>query len=91
MSARASAGAWRYRAKVVVHAPANEVAARLTPAVGRVEERDATTCWLHTGSDSLNSLAVHLGLLGVDFEVTDPPVLVERLDLLAGRYARAVR
>ncbi|HEX8347212.1 MAG TPA: YafY family protein [Actinoplanes sp.] len=91
VSARASAVAWRYRAKVVVHAPASEVAARLTSAVGRVEERDATTCWLHTGSDSLDSLAVHLGLLGVDFEVTGPPELVERLELLAGRYARAVR
>ena len=90
VSARTSAAAWRYQVRVLVHAPASELAARLTPAVGRVEERDASTCWLHTGSDSLDGLAVHLGLLGVDFEVTGPPELVERLELLARRYARAV-
>jgi hypothetical protein len=55
------------------------------------EARDAGTCVLHTGSDSLESLVVHLGLLGVDFEVTDPPELVEHIALLAGRYARAAR
>jgi hypothetical protein len=56
-----------------------------------VEARDAATCVLHTGSDSLESLAVHLGMLGVDFEVADPPELVEHIALLARRYARAAR
>ena len=34
-------------------------------------------------------LAVYLGLLGVDFTVTEPQELVDRVKLLAGRYARA--
>jgi hypothetical protein len=74
---------------VVVHAPADEIASRITAAVGHVEARDAGTCVLHTGSDSLESLAVHLGLLGVDFEVADPPELVEHIALLARRYGGA--
>jgi predicted DNA-binding transcriptional regulator YafY len=89
LSGRVSAAAWRYRARVVVHAPADEIASRITAAVGYVEARDAGTCVLHTGSDSIESLAVHLGLLGADFEVADPPELAEHCALLARRYARA--
>jgi len=89
VSQRASSAAWRYRAEVVVHAPAAEVASRVPSAVGHVEPRDADTCVLHTGSDSLDSLVVHLGLLGADFDVTGPPELVERIRVLARRYARA--
>jgi predicted DNA-binding transcriptional regulator YafY len=91
VSGRVSAAAWRYRARVVVHAPADEVASRITPAVGHVEARDAGSCVLDTGSDSLESFAVHLGMLGADFEVVDPPELVDHIALLAERYARAVR
>jgi predicted DNA-binding transcriptional regulator YafY len=89
VSQRTSAAAWRYRAEVIVHAPAGEVAPRVPPAAGHVEPRDADTCVLHTGSDSLDSLAVHISLLGVDFNVTEPPELVERIKVLADRYARA--
>jgi predicted DNA-binding transcriptional regulator YafY len=90
VSGRVSAAAWRFRARVVVHAPAQEIAARINAAVGHVEARDTGSCVLHTGADSLESLAVHLGLLGADFEVVDPPELVDHLTLLAQRYARAV-
>ena len=89
VSQRTSAAAWRYRAEVIVHAPADEVAHRVPPAAGHVEPRDADTCVLHTGSDSLDSLVVHISLLGVDFDVTGPPELVERIKVLAGRYTRA--
>jgi predicted DNA-binding transcriptional regulator YafY len=84
-----SAAAWRHRAEVTVHAPAETVLARINPAVGTVEAVDEGTCVLRTGSDTLESLAVHLGLLGVDFTVTDPPELVEQLRALARRYADA--
>lgn len=89
VSQRVSAAAWRYHAEVIVHAPADEVAPRIPPAAGRVEPRDADTCVLHTGSDSLDSLVVHISLLGADVDVTGPPELVERIRVLAGRYARA--
>ncbi|GAA4200580.1 hypothetical protein [Microbispora amethystogenes] len=34
-------------------------------------------------------LALHLGLLGVDFEVLDPPELSEAVAALGRRYLRA--
>ncbi|WP_163506262.1 helix-turn-helix transcriptional regulator [Fodinicola acaciae] len=89
VSQRVSAAAWRYRARVTVHAPAEQVLDRINPAVGVVETVDERTCVLDTGADSIETLAVHLSLLGVDFTVTEPPELVAHLRLLATRYAGA--
>ena len=86
---RVSAAAWRYRARVTVHAPAAVVVARINPAVGTVEAVDDATCILDTGADTVESLAVHLGLLGVDFTVLDPPELVAVIRELSARYGRA--
>ncbi|WP_158841707.1 helix-turn-helix transcriptional regulator [Saccharothrix deserti] len=85
----ASAAAWRHHAEVVVHAPADTVAARVNPAVGTVEPLSDTTCLLRTGADDLTTLAVHLGMLDADFDVTSPPELLEHLRALATRYGRA--
>ncbi|WP_433211607.1 helix-turn-helix transcriptional regulator [Microtetraspora malaysiensis] len=87
VSGRVSAAAWRYRARVTVHAPAQVVADRISAAVGTVEAVDAGTCVLHTGADNVETLAVHLGLLNADFVVTEPPELVAHLRTLAARYA----
>ncbi|MFI6507615.1 helix-turn-helix transcriptional regulator [Streptosporangium sp. NPDC050855] len=84
-----SAAAWRHRARVVVHAPAEVVTERINPAVGVVEALDERTCVLDTGADSLNTIAVYLGMLDLDFEVTEPPELVEHLRGLTARYARS--
>ncbi len=89
VSGNVSAAAWRYRARVTVHAPAEVIAERINPAVGSVEPVDDSTCVLHTGADTIETLAVYLSLLGVDFTVSEPPELVAYLDELAGRYARA--
>jgi predicted DNA-binding transcriptional regulator YafY len=80
---------WRYRARVRVHAAAAAVAGRLPPAV-LVEAVDEHTCIVSVGSDTPHMLAVYLGMLDVDFEVEEPPELVERLLTLADRYRRAV-
>jgi predicted DNA-binding transcriptional regulator YafY len=85
----ASAAAWRYRARVVVDAPAAAVAARISPAAGTVEAVDDRTCVLDTGADTVESLAVHLGLLDADFTVDGPAELVAYLDRLAARYGRS--
>lgn len=89
VSRRASAAAWRHHARVTVHAPAEVVTDRVNPAVGMVEVVDANTCVLETGADSLDTLAVYLGMLGVDFTVTELPELVAHLRDLTARYARA--
>jgi predicted DNA-binding transcriptional regulator YafY len=78
-----------FHARVVVHASATAVTERIGPWVGTVEAIDEATCILDTGADSLEILAVYLGMLGLDFHVTDPPELVAHLEVLAGRYARS--
>jgi predicted DNA-binding transcriptional regulator YafY len=83
------AATWRYRARVTVHAPAAQVAARLPPAV-LVEAVDERTCIVNAGSDTPQMLAVYLGMLDVDFEVDEPRELVEQLGRLADRYRRAI-
>ncbi|MGC1210581.1 MAG: YafY family protein [Micromonospora sp.] len=84
-----SAAAWRHRARILVHAPAEVVAERINPAVGTVEPVDERTCLLHTGADRLETMAVWLGLLDADFTVQDPPELAGLLRTLGDRYRRA--
>jgi predicted DNA-binding transcriptional regulator YafY len=83
------AATWRCRARVTVHAPAALVAARVPPAV-LVEAVDERSCVVDAGSDTPQLLAVYLGMLDCDFEVREPPELVEQLATLADRYRRAV-
>jgi predicted DNA-binding transcriptional regulator YafY len=89
--AAGSSAAWRVQARVLVHARADAVAARINAAVGTVEAVDDATCVLVTGADSVETLAVWIGVLGYDFDVTDPPELVAHVRTLAARYARAVQ
>jgi len=84
-----SSGERRYRARFTLHAPIEVIADRVPPTSGLLEPVDAHTCRLHTGSNSLDALALHVGLLGVDFEVHEPPELVAHIRALAGRLGRA--
>jgi predicted DNA-binding transcriptional regulator YafY len=90
VSGNVSAAAWRYRAEVTVDAPADYVAERINPAVGSVEPLGDASCVLHTGADSIETLAIYLSLLGVDFKVSEPPELVAYLRTLADRYAGSI-
>lgn len=81
---------WRYRARVRVHAPADVVSTRLPPAI-RVEPIDDHTSAIDVGSDTPQMLAVYLGMLDADFEVTQPSELVDHLRTLVDRYDRATR
>ncbi|WP_431956684.1 helix-turn-helix transcriptional regulator [Nocardia lijiangensis] len=82
---------WRVHAKVTVLAPAEVVVARINPAVGVVEPVDAQTCLLHTGADALETIAIYLSMLMMDFRVEGPPELVAHLRTLARRYTDSVR
>jgi predicted DNA-binding transcriptional regulator YafY len=86
-----STGVRRYRARFTLHAPIEVIADRVPPTSGLLEPIDARTCRLHTGADSLDALAVHVALIGVDFEVHEPPELLDHIRTLAGRLARAAR
>jgi predicted DNA-binding transcriptional regulator YafY len=80
---------WHYRARIVVHAPAAVVRARIPFGIGQVEELDEHRCVLWAGSDNPHVLALYVGWLDVDFEVAEPPELVEAFRRLAARYSRA--
>jgi predicted DNA-binding transcriptional regulator YafY len=81
---------WRYRAHVLVHAPAAAVADRLPPAV-EVSAVDEHRCRILVGADNLTLVAVWLAALDEDFEVLDPPELRAELHRLGQRYLRAAR
>jgi predicted DNA-binding transcriptional regulator YafY len=81
---------WAVHTRILIDAPVEEVLARINPAVGTVEAYDETRSVLVTGGDSLEIVAVWIGMLGLDFTVTEPPGLVEHLRTLARRYERAV-
>lgn len=85
-----AAAGWSVHARVVVAAPASVVLARINPAVGVVEPRDAASCVLVTGADSVATLAAYVGMLDMDFRVEGPPELVEQLRRTGERYLRAV-
>lgn len=85
-----AATGWKVHARIMVLAPAADVLARINPAVGLVEELDDHRCVLVTGADSVETISVYIGLLGLDFRVTEPPELVERLRVVAHRYLAAI-
>jgi predicted DNA-binding transcriptional regulator YafY len=80
---------WRYRARVIVHAPATHVQARLPIRVD-VESLGHDRCAFEPGADHPQMLALYLGMLDTDFEIVDSPELIDALRKLAGRYQRAV-
>lgn len=81
---------WKVHARITVFASADEVLARIHAAVGIVEPVDDNTCVLITGAESLEVVAVYIGMLGIDFQVTAPPALVEHLRVIGERYRRAI-
>ena len=79
----------RYEARVTLHTPAEAIRERAPARWGTVEPIDDGTCEYRTGDDNLDWLALRIAMLGVDFEVHEPPELVEHLRALAGRLGRA--
>ncbi len=78
----------RHQARVTLHAPAADLEKR--PYMwGTVEALDDGHCTYRTSDDSLDWLAMRIGMLGVDFEVHEPPELAERCAQLAQRFGRA--
>ena len=81
---------WAVHARITVDAPAEDVLARINPTVGVVESVDADHCVLVTGGDSIEVVAVWIGMLDLDFHVTEPPELVDAVARLGERYLRAL-
>ena len=64
-----STRAYRWQLRALIDAPADAVAAVVPSTVAVVEAVDEQRCLLVSGSDSLESLALHLGQLGAQLGV----------------------
>ena len=91
LSRGVSTAAYRYQARITVHVAAEAAAERIPPTVGVIESVDLHTCLLHTGSNSLDELALYLGLFNLPFTVHEPPELIAHIRDLAARLTEAVR
>jgi predicted DNA-binding transcriptional regulator YafY len=85
----AARATWRYRARVIVHAPAAHVQARL-PIPVEVEPLGQDRCAFEPGSDHPEMLALYLAMLDADFTIVDSPELIAALRALTARYQRAI-
>jgi predicted DNA-binding transcriptional regulator YafY len=79
----------RYEARVTLHAAAEDLDGRLPRHWGTVEPIDGNRCEYRAGDDDLSWLALRVTMLPVDFEVHEPPELIEHLQAMAGRLTRA--
>ena len=81
---------YRYQAKVLLHANIAAMRELIPPTVGMLEEVDGQSCHLYAGSDWPTFIAAHLTNLDVDFQILEPPELVEHLRAMIDRLSRAV-
>lgn len=81
----------RFEARVTLHAAAEEITSRVPVHWGAIKPIDAYACEYRTGDDDLRWLALRIAMLDVDFEVHEPPELVEHLRALASRLRHAAR
>ena len=77
-------------ARVRLRVSAQVATAHLDPYCGLIEAIDDDTCWFDVGASTWEYVAMHLVLAGFDFQVTEPPELVDQVRLLAARLQRAV-
>jgi predicted DNA-binding transcriptional regulator YafY len=84
-----TSGPYRWRARIRLDAPAHVVASMVPPTVAVIEALDEHRSLLSTGSDSLESIAMHLVLLDIPFTPLDPPELRSCCVALAARLQAA--
>jgi predicted DNA-binding transcriptional regulator YafY len=85
-----SAHASGVQARVRLHAPRAEIAARCS-SYGSLESDGPSACVLTTGAGSIEGLAAWMATLGVDFEVLEPAGAAAAVAALATRLRRAAR
>jgi predicted DNA-binding transcriptional regulator YafY len=79
-----------YHARAVVQAPAGVMTERVPRGIV-VEPIDDETCAVHGTANTIEMLALYLGMMGADFTVTEPPELLAHLSKLSERFLSAVR
>ncbi|MFF2082919.1 helix-turn-helix transcriptional regulator [Nocardia sp. NPDC058176] len=86
------AALWNYRARVIVDAPVETVAARIPAGLWTVEPIDAHTSALEAGAQTPQLLAAYLAAMDLDFHLEDGHAseLAEAIATLAARYTAAI-
>ncbi|WP_280472014.1 helix-turn-helix transcriptional regulator [Nocardia cyriacigeorgica] len=90
VSSNVSVAPYRYAARVTIGVPADTAADRVPPTIGVIEPIDAESCLLHTGSNSLDELAIYLALFDLPIRINEPPELITRVRELTARLSAAV-
>ncbi|MFD7225538.1 helix-turn-helix transcriptional regulator [Streptomyces sp. NPDC059892] len=85
-----STRAYATAAVIRLRVSAAEAAQEVSPSTGVLEAVDEHSCLLRTGAASLDVMAIHLALLGFDFEVIEPPELTGHIRTLRDRLSRAL-
>lgn len=75
---------------ILLKAPLAEAARRVSPSAGVLEAVDADTCLLTAGAPDLTVLVIHVLMMGIDFEVIEPPELTETMREARDRLTRAL-
>jgi len=84
-----ASAAYRFQARIVVHAPLREVQEHTSVRSVVLTPVDDETTLLEAGSETLYGLAFHLSFLGWEFEVEEPAELRTALAEMGGRALRA--
>jgi predicted DNA-binding transcriptional regulator YafY len=77
-------------ARVVLHQPLDVMVRRIPSSVARLEAIDDARCLMHSPANQLESLAVWLLAIDVEFEVQDSPALRALLVKMGERLARGL-
>jgi predicted DNA-binding transcriptional regulator YafY len=89
VSRNLSGSAHRHEARVTLRASAAEVALQSPWAAANVEPIDAVSCEYRASDSSIQWLALRVAMVGVDFEVHEPPALAAECARLAVRLTAA--
>jgi predicted DNA-binding transcriptional regulator YafY len=76
-------------ARVVLHTDATSARERIPASVGEVHPLGEGSCLLEIAANDPWAIALHLGMLGWDFEVLDPPELKEYVAAAGARFTAA--
>jgi predicted DNA-binding transcriptional regulator YafY len=79
------------KARIVLHAPLARMREKIPPSVGALQRIDEARCLLEVGAVRPDAIAYHLALLGVYFEVREPPELAAEIGTLGKRLLAAAR
>ncbi|MFJ8661792.1 helix-turn-helix transcriptional regulator [Streptomyces sp. NPDC093795] len=85
-----STAVYATEATIRLHVPLDEAAAAVGAAAGVLTAEGEHACLLRTGAHSLDVMAIHVAMIGFEFEVLDPPELVDRVRALRDLLSRAL-